>query len=69
VPGSGGGVEGKHWRVMRWGGRQPRCAPCVSLSEGRKKEEGRGFTRRGSVRAAVSPTEEKGGEKGGLVQE
>jgi len=38
----------------------------VSLSGGRKKEEGRGFTRRGGIQVVVSPKEEKGGEKGGV---
>ena len=69
APGSGGRVEGKHWRVTRWGEHHPRCAPCTSLSGGRKKEEGRGFTRQGGIQAVVSPKEEKAGEKGGLVQE
>ena len=63
-PGSGGGVEGKHWQVMRWGERRPWCDPCASLSGGRKKE-GRGFVRRGGVRAAVPQKKKKEGSDTG----
>ena len=51
-PRSGGGVEGKHWRVMRWGEHRPWCAPYTNLSGGRKqkkKKEGSGTGARARV--------------------